>query len=163
MTDKIPEYLPSLGRLLVFAERGCSVLSDRELARHGLTRSQWVLLTALWRQDGMTVGELASYYRQGNMVLTRTLDRAEEAGLVRRGPDPNDRRVVKVFLTGKAKELSHVLDLYKDINKTLLKGFTSEEKATLFGLLERVIANSREALEGEPGQAADADTDDEAG
>lgn len=111
----------------------------------------------------MTVGELASYYRQGNMVLTRILDRMADAGYVSRKPDPDDRRVVRVFLTRKAKELSHLLDFYRDINKTLLKGFTEQEQATLFELLERVIANSREALEGKPGQAADAEADDESG
>jgi DNA-binding MarR family transcriptional regulator len=105
-----------------------------------------VLLTALWRQDGMTVGELAGYYRKSDMVLTRILDRMVEAGLIERKPDSNDRRVVRVFLTGKAVELSHLLDFYKSINSALLKGFSEEEQATLFELLERVIVNSREAL-----------------
>ncbi len=156
MADKSLEYLPSLGRLLGFAERGCSELSDRNLAREGLTRPQWVLLTALWRRDGLTVGELGEYYRHGSTVMTKILDRMVEKGLVERGPDPDDRRVVRIFLTEKTKKLSHLLDFFRDINDVLLRGFTEKEKDALFALLERVIANSREALEGESGQAANA-------
>ena len=145
MTDKSPEYLPSLGRVLGFATRGCSALSERELAQHGLTLAHWVLLTALWRQDGMTIGELARYYKSDDTVLTRTLDRMAKHALIERRPDPEDRRIVRVYLTEKAKKLSHLIDFYKDINHALLKGFSKKEQQQLFALLERVIANTGEA------------------
>jgi DNA-binding MarR family transcriptional regulator len=150
MTDNSPEYLPSLGRVLGFAAHGCSALSKRELAHHGLTLAHWVLLTALWRQDGMTVGELARYYKSDNTVLTRTLDRMAERGLIERRPDPEDRRAVRVHLTEEAKGLSHLVDFYKDINQALLEGFSEQEQHLLFALLERVIANTGEALGAEP-------------
>ena len=146
MTNKVPEYLPAFGRLLNFAARSVSALSEQELAPHGVSLVHWVILTALWRHDGMTIGELARYYKADNAVLTRTLDRMTNRGLVRREADPKDRRVVRVRLTKKAKELSHLVDYYKDINRTLLKGFSKQERHALFALLERVIANSEEAL-----------------
>jgi len=136
-----------LGRLLAFAERICSEFTDRRLAGEGLTRPQWVLLTALWRRDGLTVGELAGYYRDSNAVMTRLLDRMAESGLIDRRNDPDDRRIVRIFLTGKAKRLSSLLDFYKEINDSMLRGFTEKEKETLFALLEKVIANGRGALE----------------
>ncbi len=147
MTDNSPKYLPSLGRVLGFAAHGCSVLSERELGKHGLTLAHWVLLTALWRQDGMTIGELASYYKSDNTVLTRTLNRMTKRGLIERSPDPEDRRVIRVHLTEEAHELSHLVDFYKDINQALLKGFSEKEQRQLFEFLERVIANTNQAME----------------
>lgn len=145
MTDKIPEFLPALGRLLAFASRGVSALCEKELAPHGLTLTHWVILTALWRNDGMTIGELAHYYHANDAVLTRTLDRMADRDLLKREADPKDRRVVRIRLTKKAKGLSHLIDFYQDINKVLLKGFTTQESHALFELLERVNANSEEA------------------
>jgi len=148
MTDKNLAYLPSIGRLLGFAERRCSALSERELAPHGLTLTHWVILTALWRDDGLTIGELARYARSTNAVLTRTLDRMTDRGLVIRQADSRDRRVIRVVLTPKARSLAHLIDFYKQINQVLLDGFSRKEQQTLVALLERVIANTEAALAG---------------
>lgn len=146
MKAKIPDYLPSLGRLLEFAARNVHALSEQRLAPHGLTLAQWVVLTALWRHDRMTVGELARYYRSSNVVLTRTLDRMSDRSLIEREADPRDRRVVRVKLTEKARGLSHLVDFYKDINQTIVQGLSAQEQATLIHLLERVNLNSEAAL-----------------
>lgn len=143
MTDNLPQYLPSLGRLLGFASGSCSALSQQKLEPYGLKLTQWVLLTALWQNDGLNIGELATYYRSNKMVLTRTLGRMEENGLITRSIDPRDKRIVRVLLTAKAKELSHLVDFHEDINQFLLQGFSLEEQETLMTLLERVIINAR--------------------
>ena len=143
MTDISPPYLPSLGRLLGFASDHCTALSMRKLEPHGLKLVHWVLLTALWRNDGMTTGELAGYYRSSNMVLTRVLGQMENNGLITRSTDPDDRRIVRIFLTEKARQLSHLVDFYQEINQMLLMGFTPQEQNTFINLLERVIINTR--------------------
>lgn len=147
MTNKCPKYLPSLGRLLNFAAQGSSSLSGRKLDPHGMSLAHWVILSALWRQDGLTVGELVQYYRSKDVVLTRTLDRMVERGFVQRELDPSDRRVIRIRLTRKGKDLSHLLAFYQEINDLLLKGFSTQERDTLYSLLERVIVNAGEALE----------------
>lgn len=142
MTNKTPPYLPSLGRLLAFADRKASALSDRELAEHGLTLAHWVVLTALWRNDGMSVGDLAAYTKSSYGVLSRTLDRMEARDLVERQTNPQDHRGVYIFLTDKAKGLAHLRTFYEQINMALLAGFSPEEEERLFGYLERIIANA---------------------
>jgi DNA-binding MarR family transcriptional regulator len=141
----VPEYLPSLGRLLEFATHACSALCEKRLRRHGLTLPHWVILTALWRQDGMKITEISAYYTANLAALSKTLDRMEDKGLVRRRPDKSDRRAVRIFLTTKSKKLSHLLDFYKEINDALLRGFTKSEKAALFDMLERIAENAHEA------------------
>ena len=141
-----PPYLPSIGRLLGFANAATDTLSQKLLADHGLSLTQWIILTALWRTDGLTVGAVADYYRVNLPAASRALDRMEDAGLVERRPDPSSRRIVRAFLTDKAKGLSHLLTFYETVNAKLLTGFSAEEADQLVQLLERLTANAEQAV-----------------
>ena len=144
---EVPEYLPSIGRLLGFANAATDLLSQKLLDAHGVSLTQWIILTALWRTDGMTVGAVAEYYRVNVPAASRALDRMEEAGLVERRPDPSSRRVVRVFLTEKARSLSHLLTFYRDINERLLRGFSAGEADQLVDMLHRLQANAQRSLD----------------
>lgn len=140
--DPAVPYLPSLGRLLGFASKTCSDLAEKRLVPYDLTLQQWVLLTALWRQDGLTVGQLAAYYRATEPSTSNLVGRMEAKGLVKRALNPEDRRQVRVFLNEKARSLDHLLGFYEEINEILLQGFTVEERQALASMLERVMANA---------------------
>jgi len=65
------------------------------LAEHGLTWEDWDVLGALRRAGPpyrRSAGMLANDLRLSTGAMTNRLDRLEEAGLIRRLPDPNDRR-----------------------------------------------------------------------
>lgn len=75
-----------------------------EVARGcGLTPQRYLLLLMVkGAADGsqrMRVTDLAERLRLGRNTVTELVDRAEEAGLVRREAQPGDRRVVRVALT----------------------------------------------------------------
>ena len=139
-------YLPSIGRLLGFASRAAVALSERSLAPHGLTLQQWILLTALWREDGLTVSQLAAYYRVSDPTASSLVDRMEAKGLVVRRRTDRDRRKVIVCLTEKGRSLAPLIGAYEPINDVLLAGFTGPERAALAALLDRLIANAESAL-----------------
>ncbi|MCW9034995.1 MAG: MarR family transcriptional regulator [Rhodospirillales bacterium] len=153
MTDKIsmennsiPARFHAIGRLLTFAQRSAVNLGEKKLEAHGLTLTQWVILSALWRQDGMTNGELAKYYGAKDAALSRALDRMVTQGLIKRKPDGKDRRVVRMYLTPKSQAMSHLIDFYQTVNDLLLEDFNEDEKVQLFAMLERVIENSERRL-----------------
>ncbi len=75
----------------------------RQLARMGLTLSQWQVLATLHRLDKATMGEVAAFCATDRTTLTRTVDRMVEDGLVQRDRDPVDRRQVHLILTGKGQ------------------------------------------------------------
>ena len=81
------------------------------IAEHGLTFEEWDVLGAL-RQAGppfrRSAGSLAKRAELSSGAMTNRLDRLEKAGLVKRLPDPDDRRGVLVELTksGEKKWLS---------------------------------------------------------
>ena len=80
---------------------------EATLAEHGLTHPDWQVLTTLrlWRSDHRSSpGELAADIELSSGAMTSRLDRLEEAGYVRRLPDPEDRRGVVVELTDEGRE-----------------------------------------------------------
>lgn len=145
--DVIVPYLPSIGRVLGFSSKITTELSEKLLLPSGLTIKQWILLTALWRNDGLTVGELAAYYKASEPSTSNLIARMEKKGLLERKHDKQDRRQVKVFLTTQGKSLNHMVDFYNEVNEILLDGFDDEEKAQFSSMLERVIKNSQNKLD----------------
>jgi len=139
----MPERPDSLGRLLNFAAGGCNQMCNALLAPHGLTLPQWVILSALWREDGMQVAELGRWNGTNLPAVSRLLDRMEASGLVVRRADPEDRRAVRVFLTDRAAAMRDLVDFYRDVNDRLLAGFSDAETAQICDMLARVAANAR--------------------
>ena len=72
------------------------------IAEHGMSYEEWEVLGALRRAGPpfrRSAGELAQISDLSSGAMTNRLDRLETAGLVKRLPDPNDRRGVLVELT----------------------------------------------------------------
>ena len=71
----------------------------------GLTYPQYLAMTALWEQDGQTVGEIGARLFLESSTLTPLLKRLEAAGLVQRQRDPADERQVRIRLTEEGRAL----------------------------------------------------------
>ena len=141
----MPVYLPSLGRSLNFAANACNQMCNAALADHGLTLAHWVILSALWREDGMPVSDLARYNGTNLPAASRVVDRMVDAGLVSRRPDPSDRRSVLVYLTPKGEGLRGLAGFHDRVNAALLAGFSDTEAAQLADMLARVAQNAQNA------------------
>jgi DNA-binding MarR family transcriptional regulator len=81
---------------------------DETLAEHDLSYEEWGLLGHLKRPGPpytSTPGKLAEMQGLSSGAMTNRLDRLEEAGLIRRRPDPNDRRSLHVELTEEGQKV----------------------------------------------------------
>jgi DNA-binding MarR family transcriptional regulator len=76
----------------------------RRLARD-CTMPRFDLLANLEREDGQTLAALSRRMLVTAGNLTGLVDRAERDGVVERRPDPADRRLSRVYLTSKGREL----------------------------------------------------------
>lgn len=61
------------------------------------------ILIPLFEQDGLRLGELAQRGGVSKQTMTTLVREVEEAGLVRRKPDPDDARASRVWLTDAAR------------------------------------------------------------
>jgi MarR family transcriptional regulator, transcriptional regulator for hemolysin len=78
---------------------------DRLAVGLGVTRAQWKVLFKLTRTPGLRQVELADMLDLEPITLCRIVDRLEEAGLVERTRDPEDRRAWRLHVTAKAQPL----------------------------------------------------------
>jgi DNA-binding MarR family transcriptional regulator len=118
-------------------------LLDETLSEFGLSLGEWKVLNHLQSSGPpyrRSVGKLAERADLSSGAMTNRLDGLEQAGLVRRLPDPEDRRGVKVELTDKG------LLLWEDALRTgaaqealVAAALTKEEKQQLNGLLRRFM------------------------
>ena len=69
------------------------------LDRLGITYPQYLVLLALWEQDGRTVGGIAARLGLESSTVTPLVKRLEAAGLLTRSRNPEDERQVQVRLT----------------------------------------------------------------
>jgi len=120
-------------------------LGDR-LQNHGITVAQWAVLVVLWETDGLAQKELSERVAVETPTLSRTLDRMERDGLVKRERNVQDRRQVHVNLTEHGAALWRDLVPEAEANlERALDGFDENEEAVLRGLLKRVIGNMSES------------------
>ena len=116
-------------------------------AEHGLTCSQYNILRIL-RGEGKPMPCLEIAQRTITVVpgITGLIDRLEQAKLVTRQRDEEDRRVVNVSITAAGEEVLARLDEpLRELHRKLMSAFSKEELAELIRLLEK----TRQGCEGE--------------
>jgi DNA-binding MarR family transcriptional regulator len=86
----------------------------RQEAGAQLSPSQTAALATIERHGPLTPSELAERERVQRPTVTRVLARLEEAGLVDRAGDPQDRRSSLVTISGDGRELLEVVRARKD-------------------------------------------------
>jgi DNA-binding MarR family transcriptional regulator len=100
---------------------------DRCLKPLNVTRSQWWVLAYLSREDGMTQSQLAEELDLGKVAVGGLIDRLEKAGLLRRDADASDRRVNRVFLEPKSKQLiARMRKVSHKLNQQILEGLADQ-------------------------------------
>jgi DNA-binding MarR family transcriptional regulator len=126
-----------LARHLDIARRGA-------FAGHGLEAWEFDVLSALRRAGPpfqLTPGALLRATLVTSGTMTNRIDRLAEAGLVRREPDPRDRRGVLVTLSEQGQEVvdAALTDLL-DREQALLAGLGEEQRQELADLLRTLLA-----------------------
>ena len=75
---------------------------EREI---GVSAGTWFSLELLSRKDGISQGELSQKFEVDPSRVTRLAKRLEGEGLLRRERDPEDNRVVRMYLTEEGRRL----------------------------------------------------------
>ena len=115
----------------------------RQEAGEELSPSQAAALATIDRHGPLTPSELATRERIQRPTATRVIARLEEAGLVDRTSDPDDRRSCRVGLAPEGRRrLERVLTRKDAYLARRLRNLDADERATLdraAAILERVL------------------------
>jgi len=115
---------------------------NRVIARHGLVRGTFDVLSALRRAGppySLTPKQLAESLMLSGAGMTSRLDRLELLHLVARLPEPNDRRSLKIQLTQKGvKLIDEVIPQIVAAQWQLVSSLGDKDTAVLIALLRRL-------------------------
>lgn len=121
------------------AAHAVEVNANRHLADHGLTISQFGVLEAVYHLGPLNQRQLADKILRSSGNLTMVIDNLERDGLVRRERDPQDRRVMNIFLTPEGEALiSRVLPDHVRGIRDVFAGLTPGELGHLADLTRKL-------------------------
>jgi DNA-binding MarR family transcriptional regulator len=113
----------------------------KRLHPYGLTPIQNLVLEVLREEDGLSAGDIGKRLVLDNATLSGVLDRLAERGWIEKRTDLNDKRLLRVHLTDKAKAFKGELGKERDqANEEILHSLSIEEKVLLKRLLRDVQA-----------------------
>jgi DNA-binding MarR family transcriptional regulator len=124
-----------------------SLLVQRELdavfAQWGLAGSDFDVLATLRRSGSpyqLTPGELSNSTMVTSGGMTKLLDRLERRRLIRRAPDPRDRRGKLIVLTAEGRALvDEAVAAHVANEERLLAVLPPRDRDRLVGLLRRLL------------------------
>ncbi|MDD2765242.1 MAG: MarR family transcriptional regulator [Opitutaceae bacterium] len=161
---ELPDLDPSACAVFLHLLRAGDAVFDvsgRNLARHDISQGRFGVLMLLWsssrprRKAGpcatdnclppgpRTPAGLAEAANVTRATMTGLIDTLERDGLVKRVPDPEDRRMLSVVLTPRAERfLSGLLPDHFQLMAALTRTLSERERQTLVHLLNKIIAQA---------------------
>lgn len=136
--DDIGFFIAVTSRLMDRALNG-------RLKKYGVSFGQWPFLMTLWAEEGLTQRELSRRVSNEEATTTRTLDRMEADGLIRREANITDRRQRIIYLTSKGRSLRDKLVPEALAVSHLTTGqLTPKEVAALRAALKKMVGTLKE-------------------
>ncbi|WP_431282017.1 MarR family winged helix-turn-helix transcriptional regulator [Humitalea sp. 24SJ18S-53] len=134
----IDEYLLYL---LARASHTVSAEFHKVLRTQDVGVAEWRVLATLHGSGGESVGVLADACLMQQPTMTKTLDRMAREGLVERGVDAGDGRIVRVRLTEQgAVAAAGLVDAARAHEATVIARMRPGEAATVKALLHGLLA-----------------------
>jgi len=110
------------------------------LHKFDVTPVQYAILSCLWIKNERTATQIAQKLSLDGSTITGILDRMANKDLIKREPDPNDRRAIRVVLTEKGIQLREPIEkTIKLTNQSVLDILSKEEQEQFVNYLERII------------------------
>ncbi|WP_030270330.1 MarR family winged helix-turn-helix transcriptional regulator [Streptomyces sp. NRRL B-24484] len=130
------------------------MLAGQLLRRIGLHPGQELVMMHLWELGPQRQTDLVRLLDSDAATMTRTVQRLEQAGFVRRRPSPTDRRASLIEPTAASHALRReVEDAWSRLEDLVTAGLTADERATALHTLERLEQNLVESADDPAGGA----------
>lgn len=143
---ELERFLPY--RLSVLSNVVSTAIADAYRRRFGLSIPEWRVIAVLSRNPGISAARVAELTRMDEVAVSRAVSRLLRAGRIVRSVASDDRRrsVLSVSKAG-ADVYREVAPLALRLERELLDGLSSAQRATLDRLIDRLLRRA-EALAG---------------
>jgi MarR family transcriptional regulator, organic hydroperoxide resistance regulator len=107
-----------------------------------VTPYQWLVLACLWQEDGLSVSAVTTRLIQVGGTMTGILQGMEKAGMITRQTSPEDRRIARLWLTDKGRELLDTLmPIARNVRRDVYGCLSEDEEGQLTAILDKMLTN----------------------
>lgn len=124
--------------LIDHAAKNLRRIERMTVSQSGLTPPQYHLIRALWENNRMPLKDLAKASNIRRATITGLIDGLEEKGMLRRVPNPDDRRSLLAELTEAGHELQEQSNSLQAVYSECCEGLAPHEFQQLGLLLTRL-------------------------
>ncbi|MEV4109890.1 MarR family winged helix-turn-helix transcriptional regulator [Nonomuraea sp. NPDC049695] len=118
------------------------MLAGQLLRRVGLHPSQELVMMQLWDRGPQRQTDLVRLLGSDAATMTRTIQRLEHAGFVRRCPCATDKRATIVEPTAASNALRHEVErIWAELESSTTGDLTPEQQSEAGGLLQQIEEN----------------------
>lgn len=140
INEMIKENKLNLSTLVVFsrAENTIHRLEYETIKESGLTVAQFAVLEALYNKGDLRIQELIEKILTTSGNITVVIKNLEKDDLVKKNPDPSDKRAAIVSITDKGKEIIEgILPKHIENINRIFNILSDEEKIILKNILKK--------------------------
>ncbi|RAS78674.1 MarR family winged helix-turn-helix transcriptional regulator [Priestia endophytica] len=122
--------------------RALDSISNIEFKEHNLTKGQYLYLVRICEHPGIIQEKLAEMIKVDRTTAARSIKKLETEGFIEKKDDHYNKKIKKLFPTGKGKEVYPFLRREGDHSeKVALTGFSEQERKEVFQLVQRIRKN----------------------
>jgi len=144
LPDDPTEWRNFIGYVIHDVSRVRFLYFDAYFKQYGYNRGHWWTLGNIQNRgkDGISQSELARIMNVKKAMMGAMIDQLEEAGLVTREMDRKDRRIKKILVTEKGREVAfEIMNLVKIMAPSFNAGISDEDIDTTMRTLLQMRAN----------------------
>jgi MarR family transcriptional regulator, organic hydroperoxide resistance regulator len=124
------------------------MLAGQLLRRVGLYPSQELVMMQLWDRGPQRQADLVRLLDSDAATITRTIQRLEHAGFVRRCPCATDKRATIIEPTRASQALRHEVErIWAELESTTVGNLTADQQTEALDILRRIENNLARATE----------------
>jgi len=135
-----------IGSLISAISRAHLAYLFGEIGKLGITGGQYYFLNALIREDGIIQEELASNVHMNESTITRALKKLEDAGMVHREVDENNRRRKIITVTEKGRDAVDKIRKLDEEWDDKIRSLSPSEKTELKEILRTLTVESLQMM-----------------
>ena len=123
-------------------QRFSQIFVTKHLKHNAVSKCHAPILMTIYLHEGLTQNELANRLKFNKGAVAKLVKAIEHEGYIVRCSDENDRRLQKLYLADKGRQvIPQIKTLEHDLSEKLVQGFSEEEKLILHSMLDRIIDN----------------------
>ncbi len=136
-----------LGKCISIIYRYSIIHANNKLKPYNITGSQLTFFMTIVNMAGITQEELSNHLKINKSTTAKAIQSLEKNGYVIKKVSKKDRRAYNLYPTQKALELyKKIRDLAFQWDDVLCKGFSKEEKESIYKLIEKMAQNASEDI-----------------